>query len=207
MARAPSPAYEGACAPQSPTLKSKELASCLASSRLPFYFLTSNVTASGTRERRGPWPWRRRRSNSRCGCSRWRDRCRGSRSRRCGRTRRRCPARTHRAIEDLNRANYGCAVAGIAACRPDVVGAVGVRGEVATSVHKGLTNRPAIAQRIIDVHFVGGSGETQVTGHDPHLVAEVKPPRISCCPRYAGNGGDRISHRVIDKGIGLIDKR
>ncbi len=32
---------------------------------------------------------------------------------------------------------------------------------------------------------------------DPHLAVKVQPTRVTCGPRYAGNGGDGIGYRII----------
>jgi len=65
---------------------------------------------------------------------------------------------------------------------------------------------PSVSGRIISIHLGGWIGRGSPTAHHQHFAIEVKRPRLSCRPRYGGNGADRIRHGVINKGVGRIGK-
>ena len=132
--------------------KNKELASCLASSRLLLLTFQLIRLPSGTRIRCWARPWRRSRPYSRCWCRCRRSRrcCRGWCWRRC-RTR---PTRTHRTIEDFRQGEFRHAIIGVTTCFPNIIGAISVGCEVAPRNCEWNPQRPRIADWIVDVYLI-----------------------------------------------------
>src|SRR5262249_33951968 len=65
---------------------------------------------------------------------------------------------------------------------------------------------PRVSDRIIGVQLVRGIGRRSATAHDQHLTVKGQCARLTCRSWYAGNGGDRIRHRIIDERIVGIDE-
>src|SRR5204863_6763232 len=131
----------------------------------------------------------------RCSCCRSRGRCCSRGRGRCRRCRRR-PTRAYRAIKDFHRCDDG-QVDVVAACFPDVIGAIRVGCEVAPSNRKGSTHRPRIADWIVDLHLISGS--VKIPTQHIHLATEVHRPSVAGGVGYVRKRADGISHRIIHK--------
>src|SRR4030095_15730102 len=116
-----------------------------------------------------------------------------------------CRRRTSSLLaEDFHGGNW-CGTAIIAAGEPDVVGAVGISGEVAPRVNERRAKRPNTAHRIIDIYFVGD--QIKRAAHHPHVAVEIQPTRVACRSRYACNRLDRVSYGIKAKRSSIILKR
>src|SRR5207249_2180596 len=117
---------------------------------------------------------------------------------------RRCRRRSWSALEtrlavDFHRAQRR-AVAGVAACQPDVAGAkstaaVAVDCEIPPGSHEVTARKPLVIERTIVVYFVGGIRRSSPPAHDVHLLRGLwGPPHnrsgFACGSRNVGDGGD-----------------
>src|SRR5439155_22714841 len=62
-------------------------------------------------------------------------------------------------------------------------------------------NCPTVSTWTVSIHLVRWVMRGSAAAHHQHLAVEVNRARFACGPWYAGNGGNRISHRNVFKGI------
>ena len=165
-------------------------------SRVPAFEFQPRLRSRPRRWCRAP-AWCRSHPRCRCSCSR--SCCRGCscsccRSCCCCRGGRRWRRSTSGLTEDFHRAIRRASVI-IAACRPDVIEAVGVSGEVAPRNQHGGAEPPRIGPRIIDIHLI--NWRRKLPAQHPHLPIEVQSARVARRPRYTGDRCDGIGHWIV----------